>query len=236
MRLLFYSLIALLACSCSSKIDRAERDVARLKLQLQDFSDLQAEQTTQIAALQSKMRQLYGRLEELQYIQEKEVGGGLASIREDISTLRRRVPPPSLIPPAELQEDELLADRLEPEQSRIFRNALVRLREGNFPQAIPVLNRALNESFGQDWNVNVLFWVGVAYEGINDNKRALSVFNDLVTSHPKHPRAAAALLRQAKIFVKLNDKQTAELTLKKLLAEFPKTRAEAEGRELLKNI
>ena len=49
--------------------------------------------------------------------------------------------------------------------------------------------------------------------------QAILQFNDLVMRFPKGKYAAAALLREAQSFVKLNDRIDARLTLQKLAAD-----------------
>ncbi|MCB0321217.1 MAG: tetratricopeptide repeat protein, partial [Bdellovibrionales bacterium] len=153
-----------------------------------------------------------------------------------LTSIRRRVPPPPIVPVLALESDEVLATKLPAEISRLFTNALLRIREGNFAEALPLLSEAEGLSVGRDWAPILVFWSGVAEDGLADLKRALATYHRMVQEYPQHPRSALALLRQASVFVRLHDTDTARLTLRKLLQEFPGTSEAAQAKERLKKL
>ncbi len=221
---------SLLLTSCVNN-----RQLDKLQTSLDDLRGLQAEQTTEIANLREESRELRGRLEELEHTQDQRLGKDLTSLRDDLSTLKRRVPPPPIVPVAALDADEARIPSLPSDMSQPFSEGLLKIREGDFPGAVPILQAALDSSYGPETAGYVLFWLGVANDGLKDNKAALQAYNELVSKYPKHPRAASGLLRQSAVFARLGDKSLATLTLKKLVADFPKSAEAVEAKEKLKS-
>ncbi len=228
------SVLVLTACSSGGGL---KKDIARIESSIQDIRAFQAEQTSRITALETRLREVTGQVEEVTYSQtSKNVTGDLESLRKDLSTIRRRVPPPPIVPVLALETDEVLVTKLPAEISRLFSNALLRIREGNFNEALPLLTEAEALSSGREWAPNLVFWNAVAHDGLADLKRALGEYHRMVQEYPKHPRSALALLRQASVFVRLHDTDTARLTLRKLMQEFPGTSEATQAKERLKKL
>lgn len=229
-------LLALMTlCGCG--VSQAKLDIERLERSQEDVRSFQAEQTTQISALRNEVRMLTGRVEELEHSQsQSSVGSEISTLKRDLSTLRRRVPPPALVPVAALEADEALAAGLSPEIGKPLDDALIALREGSYSVAVPMLQSLLDSGGGSQWTANVLFWLAVAYDGSGETKRSLTTYNDLVTNFPKHERTPLALLRQGSLLIRFGDKQTAGLVFKKLVAEYPKTAEAAQARERLRDL
>jgi TolA-binding protein len=279
-RLTLVSLVSLALASCSSSQGaggaRSVPDLRRIESSLQDLRTLQAEHSAQLSSMESHVRQLGGRLEELEYrVAPGAVGAGSDRVSQhgiaqhghnpashSVSAHRPThsgaVPPsyfdsdtgvgsgsvspggvgslaspPPLVPAELLMRDEAMAAELPPETARLLRNALTRLREGAYREAMPFLEQALGLSYEMEWTANILFWIGVSFDGMADNPRALATYHDIVTQFPRHPRSAHALLRQASVFVRLNDVPTARLTLQKLVAEYSGTPEADQARDRL---
>ena len=81
-----------------------------------------------------------------------------------------------------------------------------------------------------------LFWQGVAFDGLSDNRGALKAYSEVVSRYPKSNRAPSALYRQSLVFVRLGDKKTATLSLRKLLDDYPKSPEAAMAKDKLKEL
>ena len=232
MKKIFCAIAILCLTSCAEGL---RQDVVRLDKSLTDLRGFQAEQTSQISNLQTDVQALRGRLEELEYSQNKKLGGEFDSLKNQLSTLKRRVPPPAIVPATTLDEDEAFVTSLPQDISSKFGSALGTIREGSFNEAIPMLQTALDSSAGQDYSANILFWLGISYEGVGDNRNALLAFNQIVSVYPQHPRVPLALLRQSGVLAKIGDQKASTIILKKLVAEHPTTAEAAQARTRLKD-
>lgn len=226
----------LLLCSCGEQMTKIKQDMGKLTQSMSDIRNYQAEQTTQLESLRSEVRDLTGRLDMIEHSQTSRIGSDISNLKNDLTTLRRRVPPPKLVPEGPLEADEVLVSSLPDEVGRLLNDSLQNLREGNYEVAVPALRSALDESAGKDWSANILFWLGVAYDGLNDNRNALASYHEIVSRFGKNPRAPMALSRQASVFLRLGDKSSAKLTLKKLIADYPKSDEVALAKDRLKNL
>jgi len=227
-------LVCVLSLSTGCSVYDLGKKVSRLERSVADLRAVQAEQTESINSLDSQIKLLSGRLEELEFAQSRRLGTDLSALKEDLSQLRKRIPPPSGVPTAELEADELWAKDLSEETGRIFLDALAFLREGKFADALPLLENAVEQTQSNGKSGAVLFWQGVAYDGLLDNKGALRSYAEVVGRYPKSHRAPASLLRQADVFVRLGDKKTAQLTLKKLVDDYPKAPEAVEAKDKIK--
>ena len=217
--------------SCGSGLSKLEEKLSRLEDDVADLRRFQAEQTTEISSIQTRLRQVSGKVEEVQYGSQLAHGGVKIAPPQDA-----RPPVPRGVPEAELLADEGLSQKLPPPVSRPFNQALATIRRGDYRAALPLLRQALDYNYDEKVVANLLFWVGVANDGIRQYRDALAAYHDIVSRYPKHVRAPQTLLRQAEVFVQLKDKPTARLTLKKLVAEHPKTKEASLARQRLKRL
>lgn len=224
--------LIVLASGCSANMQRIDS----LERSLNDLRAFQAEQNEAIEALDKQVRQISGRLEELDYTQKRNVGGDLSSIKEDLSQLRKRIPPPSIVPASELEVDETWANNLPDEAKQPFLDAMMNLREGKFSEASAQLRGLSNQIEEGDKAGVILFWLGVANDGMEDDKGALRAYTESISRFPKNPRAAASLLRQAEALRRLGDKKTAQLSLQKLISDYPKSPEADRAREKMKSL
>lgn len=250
---LFLGVIVCCGVGCASSAPQQRRDVARFENSLADLRNFQAEQTTQITALNSELRGLVGRIEKLELAQQSQplpqpfgpsgidqgTGGTAVSVQPALpgnNLQPGQQPPPPIVPVAALESDQRMAATLGREVAIPFGEALFRLQEGRFEEAIPLLRNALDSSGTNIWVANLHFWLGVAHDGLGDNPGALGAYNTVVTQFPKHDRAALALFRQAQVFIRLRDTTAAGLTFRKLIAEYPNTEEARIARDRLKDL
>lgn len=200
-----------------------EGEVARLRSSLSDMRSLQAEQGAQLAQLQADVRGLQGKQEELEFVNTRHFGGEVASLKGEISSLKGRVPPPAGVPARLLEGDEQEARALPSAVGSRLLEGFRLLREGKFLDAVPVFQSSLDAAGDGEGAATSLFWIGVAYDGVRDDRNALFAYNQVVTRFATSPRAPSALLRQAQVFDRLGDGSTAQVTLEKLQKDFPRS-------------
>ncbi len=197
---------------------------------------LNASQTTQLAALEVQLRQLIGRVEELEHSQNTQLSADLSNLKTDLSNLKRRVPPPPIVPAAALDEDEANVSSWPPEVAGPLGDGLEMLRTGSYTGSLQKFALAYDAGRGGDVAALTQFWSGVAYDGLGSNKEALGAYHDMTTRFPKHPRVPLALLRQGSVLVRLGDSKTAALIFKKLISQYPKSAEAERAKERLKDV
>jgi TolA-binding protein len=212
------------------------KKVSRLERSVSDLRSLQAEQTESLQSLDSQLKLVAGRIEELEFSSSRRIGSDLTALKDDLSALRKRIPPPPGVPTAELESDESWAKNLNDETQRLFLDSLGMIREGKFADAISLLENASEQSQGTDKAGPILFWLGVAHDGLIDNKGALRAYTEAISQYPKNHRAPSSLLRQSDVFVRLSDKKTAQLSLRKLIDDYPKSPEVLEAKERLRQL
>lgn len=229
---------SLLVVGCQPPGSQVRPEVDKIRRAVDDLRSTQADQGARLDSIQSEMRELAGRLEELEHSTDTKIGGDLSAIKRDVGNLSKRVPPPAIVPASALEMDEGITDDMPAEIGTPFAEALQKLREGNFDQALPLLQEAFDRAYASDsqFSPQVLFWSGVAHDGVGDHKNALKAYHEFLTRFGKNPRAPLALLRQASVFVRLGDTKIAKVTLKKLIADFPKSSEAFQAKDKLKSL
>lgn len=237
--------VAVLLSACSSQ---NKKEVSRLDSGISDLRNYQAEQTTQISALQSQLHRLQGRVEELEYLLKKRGqmaapsadsmapnAGASQGYGQQAEAPRPKPVPPSVVPLSALEDDETFARSLPANPSRNFSQALLRIREGNFRESLTLLQQMIQAGERSEWLPNVLFWLGVTYEGLGEEKNALRAYNDVVVQFPRHKRVPLALYRQAGALKAMGDSKSSALFLKKIITDYPDSPEAARARDELKS-
>lgn len=226
-------LVASTGCSSGGKI---ENDFERLDRSLENMRSVQADQTTQIAAMQTLIQQLQGRIEEFEFNQNRRIASEVTAPRDDLHNLTKRVPPPPIVPASTLEDDEAALGSFPPNVAGSFNEAFIKLREGRFADALPLFQGFVQSGGSGEWVPMGQFWLGVTYDGLGENRNALASYNDLISQYPHSPRVPLALLRQGSVLVRLGDSKSAALVYKKITAEYPKTVEAAQAEAKLKNL
>ena len=218
--------------ACSDTVS-LERKLDRLEQSLNSMRSIQASHTSDLDTLHSEMQSLGGRLDEIQHFQDQRIGREVSVLRDDISSLKSRVPPPAIVPTAALEEDEPLLQGMNTSASRLVLDAIVFIREAKYSEADALIQNALEYGVEDAGFPYALFWGGVAADGRADTSNALRSYNEVVVKFSKHTRAPLALSRQADVFLRLRDKNAATFALKKLAADYPKTVEAATAKQKL---
>lgn len=225
-----FAAISFSACS----IQRLEDDVDTLKAGLKDLRSVQAEQTTKISALEDELRRVTGSIQEVQYATDQKLGRTIENLQGDVSLLRKRVPPPSIVPESEFAEDEAALGALPSEMSGPVSEGLQSLREGNFERALAFWDEALDLATGTDWEAMAMFWRTVTMEGMGKTSESVQEYLTLVKRFPKYKRAPLALYRQGALLQRLGDQKVARLAFTKLVNDYPKSSEAGLAKQLLR--
>jgi len=152
-------------------------------------------------------------------------------------------PPPPATPaeiaptwPAELDQEIADAANSDDPGVKVYREGLDAMKAAKYPLAVSKFTK-LQHTYPKSplsepaeyFAANALFETG-GYD------QAILQFNDLVMRFPKGKYAAAALLREAQAFVKLNDRIDARLTLQKLVADHAGTPQADSANMMMKDL
>lgn len=227
-------LLALTFTGCS--IQHLEDDMEKLKLGIKDLRSVQAEQTLKIADLEEQLRRVSGSIEEVQYATDQKLGRSLETLQGDLSSLKKRVPPPAIVPEDQLLEDEQSISALPTEMVEPVTKGLESLRQGDFQRSLAYWDECIDLASGTDWEPLAVFWRAVTLEGLTRPSDAIQEYLGLVKSYPKSTRAPVALYRQANLLVRLGDRKVAKITYNKLVADYPKSPLAAAAKQAAKDL
>jgi TolA-binding protein len=138
--------------------------------------------------------------------------------------------------PAELDQEIADAANSDDPGIKVYREGLDAMKAAKYPLAVSKFTK-LQHTYPKSplsepaeyFAANALFETG-GYD------QAILQFNDLVMRFPKGKYAAAALLREAQAFVKLNDRIDARLTLQKLAADHAGTPQADSANTMMKDL
>ena len=129
-----------------------------------------------------------------------------------------------------LEGQEFLA---EPDEKRLFDEALGVLRGGDFDRALAAFGTLSRRYPGSGYTDAVRFWMASALYGKRDYREAIAAFRGFVNAAPRHPRAPEALLAMANSQAEMKDRPAARRTLEELLKSYPQSEAAAASKERL---
>ncbi len=233
-------------------LEEMKRRLAQLEVQKVEMSqsniaggDVQQRQIAELLAgldnLRVEFQSVNGRMDdlgqdnraladELQLIKD-DMGLQLTSLSNRVADLEQQVSSPgTMLLPSQQSEPVLTAEQL-------YQNGLDLIRnQKNFAAGRKQLKSFANQYPEHDLYVNALYWVGEAFYGEKKYELAILQFQDVISQHSSHPKAAAAMLKQALAFNALGDGENARTTMQKLIEEYPdSTQATAAKKYLEKN-
>lgn len=92
--------------------------------------------------------------------------------------------------------------------------------QGNFRDAYAVFEKIADNSSSPD-RADGRFMMGESLFQLKEYDKAIMQYQKIISQHPSHSKAAAAMLQQATAFEKLADKDTAKVIYKKLVKTHP---------------
>ena len=197
--------------SAGERIDQLQRSLLDLNRQLE-------ESRAEMARLRGQQEQLARDVADLQRAQK--------DIRQGVDDRIRRLEPQQV----DVDGRQFTAD---PEETRLFDEALATLRRGEFPAAADQFASFQRRFPASGYGPSALFWLGNAQYGKRDHKEAIASFRSLVSKAPDHPRAPEALLSIATSQMELKDSRGARRTLDELIKAYPRSEAAVAAKERL---
>ena len=224
-------------------LEEMKRRLAQLEIQKGDMSQSQKAggetQQRQIAELLAgldnlrvEFQSINGRIDDLGQ-DNRALNDELQLIKDDlglqVSSLTTRVDEfekQPVIPAAQPtktaagQKQPTLAVKKSAEQ--LYQDALDLIRnQKKFADGRKDLETFVAKYEGHDLYVNALYWIGEAYYGEKKYEEAILQFQDVISKYSKHPKASAAMLKQALAFNALGDGENSRTTMQKLIEEYP---------------
>lgn len=105
---------------------------------------------------------------------------------------------------------------------QLYQRALDMIRkEERYAEGRGLLEGFINKYPEHDLYVNALYWSGESLYGEKKYELAILQLQDVISKYAGHPKAAAAMLKQALAFSALGDVQNARTTMQKVIEEYP---------------
>lgn len=211
----------------------------------------QHETSERLSEMENRILELTSRLEELEYEKfaksNKKQGINDVKREEPLKILpsiqeKPRLAPAlklnqsSIIPKDVLNSDKEMSFSLSTESGQAFLKALELVELGEFQTALPLINEAYDLNYKKPNSAKILFWKGVIYEARRENKKAITLYSEIVNTFPNDTRSRESLLRQASIFTRLREPELAKVTYQKLMNDYPGTKEAIRAKEKLKDL
>jgi tol-pal system protein YbgF len=172
--------------------------------------------------------------DELQLIKD-DLGLQMNSLTNRLDDLERRI---AELPATVQTSQQATAQAAEPAMTaeEQYQQALDLIRNKNrFADGRKMLETFTGSYPQHDLYVNALYWIGESLYGEKKYELAILQFQEVISEYPKHPKAPAAMLKQALAFNALGDAANARTTMQKLVEEYPdSSQVEAAKRYLEK--
>jgi len=254
--LILLSLLLLSGCLPPTQSQvRMERDLEEMKrrlaqLEVQKMETSQAEvagsdtQQRQIAELLAgldnlrvEFQSINGRIDDLGQ-DNRALNDELQLIKDDmglqLTSLENRLAKLEGSGLAEPQGQAAITKKAEVTPEQLYQKALELIRkEKKFAEGRKQLEEFTKKYPKHDLYVNALYWIGEAYYGEKKYEMAILQFQDVISKYSKHPKAPAAMLKQALAFNALGDSENARTTMQKLLEDYPDSDQAATAKKYL---
>lgn len=156
--------------------------------------------------------------DELQLAKD-DMGLQFNSLAARVDALEQR---PVVQAPAPRPETPAAAKPTQETAEQLYQRALDKIRKDNaYVEGQKLLETFIKKYPQHDLYVNALYWIGDALYGEKKYELAILQFQDVISKYSKHPKAAAAMLKQALAFNALGDRKNARTTMQKLIDEYP---------------
>lgn len=189
------------------------------------------EDTTNVDAMVSKMKELSSMLDELKPRIEKVE----SSLRFKPSVTTNTTGPEKVLPVQETPKKDISPPQEKKlTESEIYDRALGFYRDDRYEEAMAGFKDFLKLYPKSDLADNAHFWIGECHRVLKKYEEAILAYQKVINGYPKGNKVPSAMLQQALTFEKINDTTTANLVFKKLVKNFPKTKEAEIARKRLK--
>lgn len=221
---------------------QAQQEETERKAQVAELTEQVAALRRSLLDLNNQMEALRGEIAKLRGQDEQAAQAGKDLARE-MADLQRRFKDLSTslddrirrLEPQRVSLDGRDAVVDAPEK-KAYDDAIAILRKGEFANAAAALTAFQKRFPSSPYHGHVQYWLGNALYGKGEVKEAMTIFRNLVSSTPDHPRASEALLALANCQIELKDGKGARRTLEELIRNYPQSEAAQAGSERIKQI
>lgn len=159
--------------------------------------------------------------DEIQLI-KSDLGLQLGALTERLDQLEQRSGEVSMNTAAAVPLQAVEPARQAPTAEQTYQRALDLIRKENrFAEGRGLLETFIKTYPNHALTVNALYWSGEALYGEKNYELAILTLQDVISQYSSHPKAAAAMYKQALAFDALGDRQNAKTTMQKLIEEYP---------------
>jgi tol-pal system protein YbgF len=215
-------------------------------------------------ALDDEMRTLTGRIEEIQYLlnRQTQVDAESVKVKEDkIDRLAKSTKsnddriyrieqylnfePSKQIPPAGKPAEESTtkivpapADRVKQElpEDEIYRMAKQAFDQGDSDAARKKFQELIRRYPKSERADNAQFWIGEIYYREKWYEKAILEYQKVIEKYPKGNKVPASLLKQGFAFFNLGDKSNSRLILEELIKKYPKSNEAKIAKDKVKDL
>lgn len=245
-------LVALVSCKTREDIQR-EKLVTDMNMQMQDTQKLSADFTVRLQALEERLSNVTGQVEEGQHETKETLNKRIEALEEKINLLET----------TQKSQTESLEklERLSSEQGEYIKEVLSNLKKlsgggkkskksrSPYQEAMynygkarykTAKNQLLTLLDGKKvkggQKARVIHNLGMIAYMDKENEKALAYFSRLFTEFPKTGYNKNGLLYLARTFKRLNKVDEAKQTLQELLNRFPKAKQAKEAKKMLSSL
>lgn len=104
--------------------------------------------------------------------------------------------------------------------------------QGKYRKAYQAFEEVTRSQKGSE-AINARFMMGESLFALEEYDQAILDYQNIITNNPSSPKAPAAMLRQGMAFENLDDKDTAKILYKKLLASYKKSPEASQAQQRL---
>ena len=189
------------------------------------------EDTTNVDAMVSKMKELSSILDELKPRIEKVE----SSLRFKPSVTTKTTGPERILSAQETPKKDISTSQEKKlTESETYDRALGYYRDDRHEEAMAGFKNFLTLYPKSDLADNAYFWIGECHRVLTKYEEAILAYQKVINGYPKGNKVPSAMLQQALTFEKINDTTTANLVFKKLVKNFPKTKEAEIARKRLR--
>jgi len=218
-----------LGCQTSGVKETVQRNLDDLQKQIFEIQQDQAYLNTKVEQTTGQLTSINDRIAG----QEKKFDEILASGRETAGY----TPPPQVTSPAPLpaafatqpvqvtkvapppQPREQTSSSMGP--TKLYNKALDLVRSGRIDDAVPLLQRYLDEYPRTELAYNALYWLGECYYKKTEFNKAIDEFKKILSEHPTANKVPAALLKMGFSYQELQQTPQALESFQRIVREFP---------------
>ena len=237
----FCFIFALLLFSCKTQEQiRQEKLVQNLNSVVKGQSQLSAETTSRIGALEESIAKIRGLIENQNYDTQNNFNQRLEELDQRIRLLEESQ---ELTLTRLKKQDRYLKELLSTLKGKpskgpsTYQRAMINYKKKYYKSAKKYLLQLFeNKKIKGKKRAQVIHHLGMVEYHAKNNKKSLFYFSKLYSSYPKSGFNKNGLLHLAKVFLRMNKKSEARSTLNQLIKQFPKSKSAAAGKEMLKKL